>query len=174
MKKTGDAIETATITFWSEKPTRTSVTRYAKALALAQGANPKWLPIARMLLRSAEEGEPESIYALATWRLFGQDGILPLDYREGARLLALAGEAGVASALYDLAISNEKGLGVRKNVKRAFALYVDAALHSDPQSHEEVGRHYYWGIGIARDRRLAEIWYRRAEALLGHAIDAEE
>ena len=43
--------------------------------------------------------------------------------------------------------------------------YLNAALHGDTQSVEEVARCFYYGIGIEKNIDVAEIWYQRAEEL---------
>lgn len=57
------------------------------------------------------------------------------------------------------------GKGVVKNARKAFELYLRAALHGEQQSVYEVGRCYYHGVGVARDRHLARIWLDRAAEL---------
>ena len=67
--------------------------------------------------------------------------------------------------MYGLAISYEKGLGVKKGKKRAFDLYLKAALRNHHQSVEEVARCYWFGIGVNSNKRVARIWYERAKEL---------
>ena len=71
----------------------------------------------------------------------------------------------IPEALFDLAVSYEKGAGVRKSERKAYHLYVRAALWGDKQAIHEVGRCLFYGIGAKRDRRLADVWLARAEAL---------
>jgi len=78
---------------------------------------------------------------------------------------ALAANAKISEALSDLAKSMEKGEGVQIDLKRAFELYVDAALRGHHGSVFEVGRCYYYGIGVSEDRSCADIWLERAEEL---------
>jgi len=56
-------------------------------------------------------------------------------------------------------------MGVRKSEKKAARLYLKAALLGDKQSIYHVGRCYQHGVGVKRDRSVAEIWYNRAEKL---------
>ncbi len=44
-------------------------------------------------------------------------------------------------------------------------LYLRAALEGETQSLYEVGRCYYYGIGVSRDRAIARVWLDRAESL---------
>jgi uncharacterized protein len=79
-------------------------------------------------------------------------------------LLRQAAKENIPDALYDLAVSYEKGVGVRKSEKKAYELYVQAAVWGEKQSFHEVGRCLYYGIGAERDRRLALIWLDRAKS----------
>lgn len=69
----------------------------------------------------------------------------------------------IPDALFDLAVSYEKGIEVNKNEKTAFQLYLKAVLLGEHQSIYEVGRCYFHGIGIEEDQELAEIYYDMAE-----------
>ena len=72
-------------------------------------------------------------------------------------------DKNVPEACYDLAVCYEKPAGVAENLEKAFELYVKAALHGDKQSFHEVGRCYYYGIGVAQNRNLADTWLERAK-----------
>jgi TPR repeat protein len=117
-----------------------------------------------LLLKADAAGDVRSTYALATWHLFGSP-FTKVNLRRATAMLKRAAEGGSADAAYDLAVSYEKGAGVRKSDARAFELYVQAALMGDVQSHYEVGRMYFWGIGTPRNRTLAEAWFKRAKSL---------
>jgi len=78
------------------------------------------------------------------------------------KLLEIAANANVPDALFDLAVSYEKGELGGRNTKRAFKLYLRDALRDQHQSVYEVGRCYEYGIGVKKDTRLAEIWLDRA------------
>ncbi len=67
--------------------------------------------------------------------------------------------------MYDLAVCYEKGVGVKKNTKKAMEHYLKAALYGDKQSFYEVGRGYYYGIGFKTDKTLAKIWLDKAKEL---------
>ena len=54
---------------------------------------------------------------------------------------------------------------MRKNLKKAAELYLRAALEGGKQSIYEIGRCYYYGIGVAQDRSIARAWLDRAEKL---------
>jgi TPR repeat protein len=68
-------------------------------------------------------------------------------------------------AMYGLAISYEKGVGVKKGKKKAFESYLKDALRNKHQAFEDVARCYYYGIGVKSNRRVARIWFERAKEL---------
>jgi len=47
----------------------------------------------------------------------------------------------------------------------AFEHYLRGVLYGDQQSVLEVGRCYYFGIGVKKDRKSSNIWLERAETL---------
>ncbi|GEP52853.1 hypothetical protein RSO01_00190 [Reyranella soli] len=67
---------------------------------------------------------------------------------KGTELLRQAAAENVPSALYDLAVSYEKGIGTKKNTRKAYELYLRAAIWGDKQSYHEVGRCLFYGIGV--------------------------
>ncbi|MDE2481072.1 MAG: sel1 repeat family protein [bacterium] len=131
---------------------------YAKALRNAQGDQPDWEAVLRLLDRAIDEGSAEAMYAKATWYLAGKDPHISKNIAKAMVLLRKAASGGVASAMFDLAVSYETGVGVKKNEKKAFEFYLRAALNMDEDAVGEVGRCYYHGIGVTRDRRIGKIW----------------
>lgn len=146
------------------KKGKASTTKYDRALKIAQAKEPPPRIVYDLLLAADKEGDGRATYALATWHLFGSP-YTKIDYRVANKMLKQAADKGVAAAAYDLAISYEKGLGIGKSLPRAFEFYVRAALLGDAQSHHEVGRMYFFGLGAPRNRRLSEVWFAKAETL---------
>lgn len=68
-----------------------------------------------------------------------------------------------SSAYFDLAVCYETGNGIKKSDRKVFECYLNAALAGDRQAVYEVGRCYYYGIGISKNKRMADIWLRQAE-----------
>ena len=101
------------------------------------------------------------MYAIGTWYLFGKfvkrDPFLAVEY------FLRAIEGNNSSAYLDLAICYEKGVGVKKNYKRAFVCYLNAALLGDKQSLYEVGRCYYYGIGVSKNINISSTWFKHAK-----------
>jgi TPR repeat protein len=141
---------------------------YERATRLAQARKEKGLPqtkkVYELLLEAERRGDARAVYALATWHLHGSE-FTKINIRRATSMLRKAADGNVADANYDLAVSYEKGVGLKKSPQRAFEHYTKAALLGDAQSYVEVWRMLYWGIGTARNRRLARIWRDRAEAL---------
>jgi TPR repeat protein len=138
---------------------------YESAVAQMRLPRPDNAHIVRMLRRAIDAGSPRAAYALATWYLHGKDDVVALDYTEAVKLLRIAAEVHLPSALYDLAACYANGEGVDKDPQKAFELYLRAALHGDDDAVFKVGRAYYYGFGVAEDRRVAGIWLDRAEEL---------
>lgn len=142
----------------------TTIGPYELALEAAVGNNPNF-ELARSLLEKAHNnGDHRASYALATWHLYGYGGY-SVDLKKAINMLKLATEFDIASAHFDLAVSYETGNGIRKNMKAAYRHFLAAALNGDNDAYAEVGRCLYHGIGVARDRKSAEIWLRRADVL---------
>lgn len=134
---------------------------YNKALFEAKLGNDK---VAFDLLeKSAKYKNSKAYYALATWYLHGK--YVKKDVYTGNYYLRLSAELKNPDAFFNLGISYEKGAGIDKNEDKAFECYLQASLRGHKQSCYEVGRCYYYGIGIKEDKDMAEIWLERAEEL---------
>ena len=145
-----------------ETPTDES-SAYASALVEARTDRPDIPRILALLESALAEGDPRAAYALGSWYANGTH--VEKDVNRATELFALAAEAKIKEALYDLAYSRETGKGCPVDLEAAFRLYLKAAIRGDDQAINEVGRCYYFGIGVSEDRALAEIWYDRAEEL---------
>lgn len=137
--------------------------RYDEALELAQRDDADLARAAVLLQAAHEAGDLRAAYALATWYLHGK--YFRRNVRTAVRLLREAAAENVGDALYDLAVCYEEGCGVSKNAGKAAALYLQAALQGERQSVWELGRCYYHGIGVKADRKIARVWFARAEEL---------
>jgi TPR repeat protein len=142
------------------KRTRTYDT--ATRIATAGGRRRRTRKVYDLLCAAHEKGDPRATYALATWYLFGTR-FTKKDWKRANRMLKAAADKGVASAAFDFAVSCEKGAGIRKSAKRAFEYYMNAAMLGDAQSFLEVGRMYYYGLGVSENRDLADVWLAKAE-----------
>ena len=108
-------------------------------------------------------GNKDAAYALATWYLHGT--YFKKNWRIGFKLLREAAKAKVPEALYDLAVSYDLGKGVPKNDKQAAELYLEAAIKGDFDAVLQIERCFYYGIGVAKDRRISKVWCDHADAM---------
>ena len=138
--------------------------KYDRALQLAQETSEPTREAYDLLITTEKESDPRASYALATWYLHGSK-FTAVNKKRAVQLLKKSAKGGVADAAHDLAVAYEKGDGVDKSPELAFESNVLAALLGDAQSFYEVGRMYFHGIGVAKNRRLAKYWLAKAEAL---------
>jgi TPR repeat protein len=108
---------------------------------------------------------PDAMYALGTWYLHGKGDLVKLDLTRAIELIRAAAEAGNIEAMYDLAVSYDKGAGNVRDLERAFEWFLRAAIRGDADATFCVGRCYRNGDGIAKDLRLAAIWDQRTTEL---------
>ena len=138
---------------------------YDRALLIAQRAKPD-LRLAKSILEgAATAGDHRATYALATWYLHGKPPAVDQNVRRSAELLKVAAESGHPQASFDYAVSLEKGVGVKKNEKLALRYYLRSALSGDLDAIGAVGRMYYYGLGVAQDRKVAWIWLDQHRSL---------
>ncbi len=129
---------------------------YFKALKEARNKRPKWQVVQAQLERASGLGNGKAIYALSTWYLHGQ--VYRRDLKKAVELLNLACDKNIPEAHFDLAICLEKGKGVKKNLREAFLHYLKACRLGDKDAAYEVGRCYYYGLGVKADKEIGRIW----------------
>lgn len=134
---------------------------YSKALAEARNERHNVKLVQNLLEKAMKLGNPKAIYALGTWYLHGKNVVK--DTSKAIEFFKLASEGDVSDAYFDLAVCFEKGVGVKLNEEKAFANYLKAALIGDKQAIYEVGRCYYHGIGVTKNKKIANIWLEWAE-----------
>ncbi|MEB1530963.1 tetratricopeptide repeat protein [Xanthomonas sp. WHRI 7945] len=111
-------------------------------------------PIAKLLEEAHGHGDKRATYALGTWYFHGQ--FFKKDEKRGFSLMLEAAESFVPDACFDVAVSYETGNGVRKSLKKAGVYYFRAMMLGEKQSIAEVGRLFYWGIGVPESRGIAK------------------
>ncbi len=149
--------------FFTMNSTTRKPSSYLAALREAHEKRPDFGRVMRLLEKALNAGSPDASYALGTWYLLGHH--VPQDERRAFQLLRRAARANVADAAMYVAICYERGIGTRASPGRAFEHYVQAALHGETSALFEVGRCLYYGIGVPRSRRLASLWFDRAQEL---------
>ncbi|WP_185813544.1 SEL1-like repeat protein [Xanthomonas sp. SS] len=111
-------------------------------------------PVAKLLEEAHTHGDKRATYALGTWHFHGQ--FFNKDEKRGFSLMLEAAENFVPDACFDVAVSYETGKGVRKSLKKAGIYYFRAMMLGEKQSVAEVGRLFYWGIGVPENRGIAK------------------
>lgn len=130
--------------------------RYSKALSEMEKRVPNEEKAFAHLQAAHQSGDPRATYAIGTWYLHGR--YVKRDKRKGLELIRNAAECDVRDALFDYAVSLETGDGVRKSLSHAAKNYLKAALLGDSQAMYEVGRCFYYGIGVRTNRQLARVF----------------
>lgn len=137
---------------------------YLSALKIMQSKAPDKAKAFKYLQRAFELKDASAAYALATWYLHGI--YVKKDLKRGVKFLRQAiSTEYIPEAFYDLAISYEKGLGIKKDEKKAYDLYLNAAIWGHKKSYFEVGRCLFYGLGVSKNKSLARSWLKRAEIL---------
>ncbi len=136
---------------------------YNKALKEANSKRPKLSVAYELLYKAHSLGNYKATYAIATWYLFGK--YLKKNYKKAVDLLQLATKGNLPEVFYDLAVCYESGKGIKADKRQAFLNYLSAALMGDKQSIYEVGRCYYYGIGINKNAELSKRWLDAAKYL---------
>lgn len=129
--------------------------KYAAALRLEAEATTKAkrAVVAGLLADAHALGDRRATYALGTWYFHGR--FFPVDKKKGFALMLQAAEDFVADACFDVGVSYETGAGVRKDKEKAAIYYLRAMMLGERQSIEQVGRMFYWGIGVPKSRAVA-------------------
>lgn len=81
---------------------------------------------------------------------------------EGVRWFEKAAALGRSYALFNLSMHYEKGLGVKKDIKKAAELMERAADSGYVDAQINMGSYYLDGIGVERSEDKAISWYEKA------------
>lgn len=129
---------------------------YTEALHImrAKGGDMEIASVVKLLRTARRKGDFWASYALGTWYFHGEH--FKTDKAKGFALMLEAADNFVPDACYDVAVSYELGDGVRKSRKSAVVYYLRAMMLGEKQSVTEVGRVFYWGIGVQRNRAIAK------------------
>lgn len=119
-----------------------------------------------VLKAAARSGTPELQALLGMSKMGDWCGLAP-DFKAAAKWLRTAADQGDAYGQYNLGHLYEKGLGVRRNKRKAFSLYRDAADQGHRSAQFNTALFFQKGIGTRKDSNEA-IKYYRAAAAQGH------
>lgn len=151
MKRNGKSPKSSGV---ANRRTRALLDR-ARRLALNAHAGQPLDGALALLRKAAENGSEEAEYAIGTWYAFGE--WLPQSDEKAAKHFKRAARKNYGPALFNLAVCFETGRGVRKDLSRAFGGYVRAAREGDVEAAHSVYRCLYYGIGVPRDKAIAEL-----------------
>ncbi|MDR6840310.1 tetratricopeptide repeat protein [Pseudoxanthomonas sacheonensis] len=110
--------------------------------------------VASLLEDAHKSGDRWATYALGTWYFHGR--FFDKDEKKGFLLMLHAAEGFIPDACFDVAVSYETGKGIRKNLRKAGIYYFRGMMLGEKQSIAEVGRLFYWGIGLPKNRDIAK------------------
>ena len=115
----------------------------------------------RLLNQAHADGDPRASYAIASWYFHTHPPIINRkNYKKAVFFLQPALEAGIPFAYYNYAISLEMGWGIEKDEEAAFNYYLLAKLHGCEEAMEDLYRCYYYGLGVQKDRNIADYFPR--------------
>jgi len=83
---------------------------------------------------------------------------------EAAALNLVVMKAGYLDGYHNMGNLYRKGLGVEKDVKKAFELYMYAAERGHPEDQSNIGYMYMRGEGVEVDYKQAMVWLSKATA----------
>ena len=113
-----------------------------------------------------EQGDVHATYYLGEAYLYGKG--VKKNKKLAQRLLASAMRNKDPRAHYQIGNMYQKGVRTgRKNYRKAFGLYAQAALLGYKDAHFKLAEFYARGLGVRRDRIKAYTWYSIAD-LHGH------
>jgi uncharacterized protein len=118
--------------------------------------------VLELLDRAAAEGDDRAIYARAQCFRYGTFGS-KVDPKVAYGLNCTLEKSNIAEAVFNLAYDYDIGNFVRKNLKRAFSLYMTAALLGDTESCAQISQFYRLGYVVSQNRSLAKAWKERSK-----------
>ena len=120
--------------------------------------------VEKRLLFESEKDNPVAQYALGCWYIEGKYHY-KRDLKKGISLLHKSADKRVPESCMLLAKCYEYGNGVIQDFRKAFELYLYAALFGDDEACFEISRCYTVGLGVEIDLNIAEIWKERFEKI---------
>jgi uncharacterized protein len=135
---------------------------YSQALALGRQPSPDLAQVYVLLQASNDAGDARARYAIATWHLFG-NSLIEKNEAYGVKLLKSLQTSNVAEAIFDLAVSYDLGRSVRRDARKAFSLYMQAALLGDREACLQIAQYYREGKHVLPSMSLYKAWLQRAD-----------
>jgi TPR repeat protein len=138
--------------------------QYNLAVAYHRGhlVRPNYRMAKEWYAKALKSGNPAGAYGLG-WFGFHETNGKEKHMRETVRLLMIAAAAEIPEAINLLGCCYEKGLGTKKNYRKAFALYKRAAEgHGEIDAINNIGWLYLVGKGVRMDAERAAHYFKRA------------
>ena len=134
---------------------------FLSALELAQKSPPNFDAAFKHLLTAHEAGSGEASYALGNWYLHAR--YVDRDILKAVNYWLTGADRNNIDSLTELAKYFENEEFSSQDTSKALGYYMKAALLGDAASMYDVGRIYYYGIGVKKDRIISDIWMEAAK-----------
>lgn len=135
---------------------------YLDALAEAKSPRPDGPQVISLLERAHLEGDDRATYALAQCSRYGNFGY-PIDPQKAHDLTKTLENSNIAEAIFNLARDYDIGHCVRANPKKAFSLYMCAALLGDAESCAQIAQYFGRGEIVPLNKKTAKAWKARSK-----------
>ena len=113
--------------------------------------------------KAIELGDTNSMVTKGAIYYYGENGIT-VNRSEGAKWYAKAAECGDSRGMWRLANCFMKGIGIEKDIGKAFLWFEKSASKDDPNGQFGLGLCYYMGIGVSQNFKEAVELFKKAAA----------
>lgn len=115
----------------------------------------------------ADQGHTEAQYFMGTFYLYGagvemNPGLANVWFRRAFDQWQTEARQGKATAMVEVAMMLNTGIGVDRNTPKAIEWLNRAAELNSVEAWSELGNLYLVGDGVPRDRAAAQGWYQKA------------
>lgn len=135
---------------------------YASALEESQSENCDESKVLEFIMAASAEGDDRATYSLSTCYYFGVWGV-EIDAKRAHNLALTLEQSNIAEAIFNLAVDFDLGKNTKRNPKRAFSLYLKAALLGDKEACKQVSQFFESGELVQKDKIIALEWKKRSE-----------
>jgi uncharacterized protein len=128
---------------------------YDKAIELTKVDEYDKSEVAKLLLEADSCGDGRATYALSSWYLHGI--YFEKNLKKATEFLRKAVNLQIPEAFHDLGFSYEAGIGVRKNVNKAYRLYLIGTILGDKDSMYKLSLMHKTGSGTFKDLQISRL-----------------
>lgn len=144
---------------------------YEKAKEYTNQKTPDYAAALDCLLEAHRQGLGSASYALGSWYFHGRQ--VDKDIKRSVKYWEIGSDRQNIESIKELAKYYENEEFCSQNMSKVLGLYIRAALLGDAPSMYEVGRIFYYGIGVNQDKYLGGIWLDAAEER-GYSMNDDE